>query len=47
MDRTVVTNALPMDAISFYDFTPFDYIMEKTVDKNVLVDVLGALVEVG
>lgn len=37
MDRTVVTNALRRDPISFYDFTQFDYILEKTVDKKVLV----------
>ncbi|KAG7588868.1 Nucleic acid-binding OB-fold [Arabidopsis suecica] len=47
MDRTVVTNALRRDPISFYDFTQFDYILEKTVDKKVLVDVIGALLEVG
>ncbi|XP_020891273.1 uncharacterized protein LOC110231016 [Arabidopsis lyrata subsp. lyrata] len=47
MDRTVVTNALRRDPISFYDFTQFDYILEKTVDTKVLVDVIGALLEVG
>lgn len=37
LDRTVVTNALRRDAFNFYDFTQFDYIIQKTVDKNVLV----------
>ncbi|KAG7572562.1 hypothetical protein ISN44_As09g009230 [Arabidopsis suecica] len=47
LDRTVVTNALRRDAFNFYDFTQFDYIIQKTVDKNVLVDAVGALLEVG
>nr|AAM15249.1 putative replication protein A1 [Arabidopsis thaliana] len=47
MDQTIVTKVLGLAAIPYYDFIPFDYIVEKTVSTGVLVDVIGALLEVG
>ncbi|CAB78013.1 putative transposon protein [Arabidopsis thaliana] len=48
MDRTIVVQAPPRSPpVPDFDFTPFDYILEKSAYKNVLVDVVGALVDVG
>jgi len=37
MDQTIVTKPSGLAAILYYDFTPFDYIIEKTVTTGVLV----------
>nr|AAF18617.1 putative replication protein A1 [Arabidopsis thaliana]AAM15355.1 putative replication protein A1 [Arabidopsis thaliana] len=47
MDQTIVTKVSGLPAIPYYDFTPFDYIIERTVSTGVLVDVIGVLIEVG
>ena len=37
MDQTIVTKVLGLAVIPYYDFIPFDYIVEKTVSTGVLV----------
>ncbi|KAG7640957.1 Nucleic acid-binding OB-fold [Arabidopsis suecica] len=37
MDQTIVTKVSGLPSIPYYDFTPFDYIIEKTVSTGVLV----------
>jgi len=37
MDQTIVTKVSGLPAIPYYDFTPFDYIIERTVSTGVLV----------
>nr|AAD24659.1 putative replication protein A1 [Arabidopsis thaliana] len=47
MDQTIVTKVSGLPAIPYYDFTPFDYIIERTVSTGVLMLYIGALIEVG
>ncbi|KAG7552214.1 MULE transposase domain [Arabidopsis thaliana x Arabidopsis arenosa] len=47
MDNTIVTRAEPKQTILFKNLTPFDYIVEKSVPYNILVEIVGAIVEVG
>jgi len=37
MDQTIVTKVLGLAVIPYYDFTPFDYIIERIVSTGVLV----------
>ncbi|CAB85969.1 putative protein [Arabidopsis thaliana] len=47
MDKTVVTSGDPNTPIKFNNFTSFDNILEGTFENDQLVDLLGAVIEVG
>ncbi|CAL9248038.1 unnamed protein product [Arabidopsis halleri] len=47
MDHTVVTRTEPKETILFKNLTPFDYIVENSVPTNILVEIVGAIIEVG
>ncbi|BAB01426.1 replication protein A1-like [Arabidopsis thaliana] len=47
MNATEVTHSDPRETVLFNRFTPFDYIIEDTAHTENLVDLVGALVDVG
>nr|AAD29781.1 contains similarity to a family of Arabidopsis thaliana hypothetical proteins; see GB:AL022580 [Arabidopsis thaliana]CAB81139.1 hypothetical protein [Arabidopsis thaliana] len=47
MNAIEVTHSDPRETVLFNRFTPFDYIIEDTAHTEYLVDLVGALVDVG
>nr|AAD28658.1 putative replication protein A1 [Arabidopsis thaliana] len=47
MDHTIITSSTSRATDLLNKFTPFDYIVDDVVGKHTLVDVIGALVNVG